>query len=1134
MAANLQFVIYSGAGGKYEFSDAVDAVPSATAVFIPTVPLDLWTEGNGRIGLNDTIAQKGKQVWLGGIRGDWGASKIAALVDYWENKSGVGNLVAGYAVRDEWAISEQKAVGDDIALLHSLTSKPIWANILPPATVDAMAQYFNFGADINRYPNIYTCDLYPREASDTFSYSTYTKTIADTAASVARMLDAYKNAPVYLSPANGHVVGLISQAFQQICVNRDDRATLNAGYCVVDQALIDAQMRLMMGQGEYAYLAGATYQRDGRQILQGNATWYVWYDTGQVNGTRINLSGGSNATVRDNLRSWVGAANTNAKANFTITGGVVFQPNAGGVPPSGQVATPSITPATGTFSGAQLATIACSTAGATIYYTLDGSTPTTSSAVYSAAIPISTTTTLKAIAAKSGMTTSAVATSSVIIAAAQPGNITQIKYYPLAGLESRANGGVFAVSNDNQTWTDIYTIPATPPAGWNTVSITTSQLWRYIRFKASASQYAAMSEIEYYNGANKQTGGVISSAFSDGYPAAAAFDGGTGKAWKSAEMGGWVVMDLNAPINTTPALDPLEAIAEPGGEVTVYVRNAERASIDDIAGCPAFAEIGFVRSDRFNVNINEAGQGTLTVALVDGTRLTLSVRGVASTDVAEWRSIVKRPKPLLGYTPTPPVAVSQVETPSIAPSGATYSSAQTVTTACATAGATIRYTTDGTEPTPSSAVYSSPLTVSATTTVKAKAFKSGMTDSVTAMAVYTIASTPSAVTQTIGTGNDTFVIKIAQDYYQGAAQYIIKVDGVQVGGTLTAGAVKSSGASDTINVKGTWGAGAHTVTVEFLNDAYGGTPQTDRNLYVLGITYNGAPMTPANASLLSAGTAAFNYGGAASALQIALWLYYEWESEALTATKDEITPLGFNAVILDATAPNRAAIADIAQSKGLKVWWLLTRDGQDIESLTPGDFAGFGDIVDTVKGKPATAGYYVSDECDKTGSGGASGDALRKSNYAALVSTIKSHDPNHPTVNVSTGLWFSGSVSSTERAYSREFLTMGDNVVMFSLAPQTTPMTTIDAMFSNLKTLFTGDIGAFLPVWIDNETPSYPMASSQQMVDAAMAAKRAGAKYLACWGYKDYRVPIRFSTIGDNATIKARWLTAISSIKAQW
>ena len=45
-------------------------------------------------------------------------------------------------------------------------------------------------------------------------------------------------------------------------------------------------------------------------------------------------------------------------------------------------------------------------------------------------------------------------------------------------------------------------------------------------------------------------------------------------------------------------------------------------------------------------------------------------------------------------------------------------------------GADIRYTTDGSTPTASSSLYSSPLTLSASTTVKAIAIKNGVSSSV--------------------------------------------------------------------------------------------------------------------------------------------------------------------------------------------------------------------------------------------------------------------------------------------------------------------------------------------------------------------------------------------------------------------
>ncbi|GGC46818.1 hypothetical protein GCM10011504_26560 [Siccirubricoccus deserti] len=110
---------------------------------------------------------------------------------------------------------------------------------------------------------------------------------------------------------------------------------------------------------------------------------------------------------------------------------------------------------------------------------------------------------------------------------------------------------------------------------------------------------------------------------------------------------------------------------------------------------------------------------------------------------------------------------------------------------------------------------------------------------------------------TIGSGTDSIVLKIAQDAYDGDAQYVILVDGEQVGGTLTAGASHALGEHDTLTVKGSWAAGDHRLSVKFLNDAYDGTPETDRNLYVEGITYDGKAVAGGTATLLGAGTVNF-------------------------------------------------------------------------------------------------------------------------------------------------------------------------------------------------------------------------------------------------------------------------------------
>jgi hypothetical protein len=79
------------------------------------------------------------------------------------------------------------------------------------------------------------------------------------------------------------------------------------------------------------------------------------------------------------------------------------------------VATPTFSPAAGTYTEAQSVTIACDTENASIYYTLDGTDPTTSSEEYTEAISIDETTTVKAIAVKENMSNSAVASATYTI-----------------------------------------------------------------------------------------------------------------------------------------------------------------------------------------------------------------------------------------------------------------------------------------------------------------------------------------------------------------------------------------------------------------------------------------------------------------------------------------------------------------------------------------------------------------------------------------------------------------------------------------------------------------------------------------------------------------------------------------------
>ncbi len=80
-----------------------------------------------------------------------------------------------------------------------------------------------------------------------------------------------------------------------------------------------------------------------------------------------------------------------------------------------------------------------------------------------------------------------------------------------------------------------------------------------------------------------------------------------------------------------------------------------------------------------------------------------------------------------------------VEAPTFSPAAGTYDEAQSVTLSCATDGATIYYTTDGTNPTNESTQYASAINIASTTTIKAIAYV-GEDYSTVTTATYTIVS----------------------------------------------------------------------------------------------------------------------------------------------------------------------------------------------------------------------------------------------------------------------------------------------------------------------------------------------------------------------------------------------------------
>ncbi len=128
-----------------------------------------------------------------------------------------------------------------------------------------------------------------------------------------------------------------------------------------------------------------------------NADKYYWSITKNSDGTYAIVA------KDDNLRNVMRFNYNNGSPLFSCyTGGqspITLYP-ASWCDFESAVATPTFNPAEGTYTSTQNVSISCATEGATIYYTTDGSDPTSSSTQYTTEIPISTTTTVKAIAKK--------------------------------------------------------------------------------------------------------------------------------------------------------------------------------------------------------------------------------------------------------------------------------------------------------------------------------------------------------------------------------------------------------------------------------------------------------------------------------------------------------------------------------------------------------------------------------------------------------------------------------------------------------------------------------------------------------------------------------------------------------------
>jgi VCBS repeat-containing protein len=109
--------------------------------------------------------------------------------------------------------------------------------------------------------------------------------------------------------------------------------------------------------------------------------------------------------------------------------------------------------------------------------------------------------------------------------------------------------------------------------------------------------------------------------------------------------------------------------------------------------------------------------------------------------------------------------------------------------------------------------------------------------------LYPLLTSPTAATMTV---DNSLVLDMAEEAYDGNAQFQVYVDGVAVGGVQTVSAINGDGQVQQFFLSGDFGVGTHQVTVTFLNDAANPNGPGDRNLYVKGIVFDGTAQPVAN------------------------------------------------------------------------------------------------------------------------------------------------------------------------------------------------------------------------------------------------------------------------------------------------
>ena len=363
-------------------------------------------------------------------------------------------------------------------------------------------------------------------------------------------------------------------------------------------------------------------------------------------------------------------------------------------------ATPTFSPAAGSYSLAQAVTISDPTPSSTIYYTTNGTTPTTSSPVYSTSISVSASETVKAIATATGYTTSAMGSAAY--------TITSTSAYPVTDMFS--GSGALSSNWTNTTVSGQGYVPLTQVSGTVVPSISGAQgLETYTGVAFTSDQYSQAKFVNH------------SSAAGSTAPCVRMSTSGNGVCYL-ADDGLIYLLTAGAGVHPISSSCPIPAS---GDTVQLSVVGTTYTCTDVTTGAHA--------------------SGTDSTYSAGSPGIIIDQRNSTIYALAQFQADCS---PSCAGVSTP------AATPIFSPAAGSYSSTQAVTISDATPSSTIYYTTNGTTPTTSSPVYSSPISVSSSATVEAIATASGYTTSVVGSAAYTI--TTAAVTPTFSPGAGSY------------------------------------------------------------------------------------------------------------------------------------------------------------------------------------------------------------------------------------------------------------------------------------------------------------------------------------------------------------------------------------------